>query len=127
MTIGLTVAADGSKLPIQVIGKGNTARCLAKYELEKYKGNVLGTYSTKGWTTASTMIWYLDKVVLPYTKGQLAVLTWDCYACHLDSDVISHAHKNNLHIIPVPPGGTSTGCSQSNICKCYMCACEITR
>ena len=109
MTVGLTVAADGTKLPIQVIGKGSSSRCLSKFELEKYKGKVLGTYSPRGWTTVKTMIWYIDNIIVPHTKGELAVMTWDCYACHLDPEVISHSHKKNLHIIPVPPGGTSTG------------------
>ena len=116
MTVGLTVAADGTRLPIQVIGKGITRGCLAKFEIEKYKGKVLATYSTRGWTTARTMIWYIDNILLPYTKGELAVVTWDCYACHLDNEVISHSHKNNLHIIPVPPGGTSTGVFNMHTC-----------
>ena len=55
------------------------------------------------------MMYLLDEIVFPYTKKQLACMTWDCYGVHLDEDVVAHAHSGNLHIIPCPPGGTKDG------------------
>ena len=121
MTCGFTVAADGTHLPIQVVGKGTTFRCLAKFNLGRFKDKVKGTWSNRGWTTKATMIWYIDNILLPHTKKELAVVTWDCYGSHLDSEVIAHAHKNNIHVIPVPPGGTSTGLSRMK--DVFMCVC----
>ena len=103
MTLGFTIAADGATLPILLIGKGRTATSLRKFGVEAHKSRVVATTSIKGWSTTATMLFYLKEVLIPYTKGQLACLTWDTYGSHLDEKVVSYAHTNNIHIIPTPP------------------------
>ena len=65
--------------------------------------------SPKGWSNNDTMCKFLLEVLLPYTKGRLCCMTWDTYGSHLAEEVVALAHKNNVHIIPTPPGGTSKG------------------
>ena len=109
MTLGFTISASGKCLPILLIGKGKTQACLKKYMIKQHKGKVVATWSTKGWSTKQTMLFYLENVLIPYTKGKLSCMTWDTYGSHLDEDVVRFAMNNNIHIIPTPPGGTAQG------------------
>ena len=109
ITLGFTVAADGKSLPILLIAKGSTAKSLKKFNLKQFKGDVVATTTKKGWSTKQAMMFYLDEILIPYTGGALACLTWDTYSSHLEDEVIKHAMEHNIHIIPTPPGGTAEG------------------
>ena len=80
MTIGCTVAANGKKLPLQLVGKGKTQVSLAKFRInaKHIRGKVKACVSESGWSKKHTMIHLLDTIIIP-SKGKLACMTWDTY------------------------------------------------
>lgn len=88
---------------------GLTKRSLSKFHVGRFKNKVVSTWSARGWSTTETMLFVINKMILPHSKGRLCALTWDTYASHLADKVVAHAHKNNIQLIPCPPGGTKSG------------------
>lgn len=106
---GVTITASGKLLPIQIIARGKTARSVTKFMLKRFGKKVTGTFTPSGWSNVRTMKELIDRVIVPHSKGRLCALSLDTYACHLDPEFVTHAHQNNVHIIPTPPGGTAEG------------------
>ena len=73
ITVLLTISADGTLLPPQVIYQGKTNRCHADVTFPD-DWNI--THSESYWSTAETMMEYADKILIPYCdkkKEQLKV------------------------------------------------------
>ena len=96
-----TVSMDGKKLPVWIIVKGKTRRCLVKM------GHVDAelTFSENGWSTKDVMIKYLQWLS-ERSDGEPCCLVWDVYKAHLVDEVWQCANNLDIHIITVPANGT---------------------
>jgi hypothetical protein len=97
------VDAAGRKLPLTVIGKGNTKRRLAGYALPS---EVWGEYSDTGWTTSDIMcchLWHLRHEL--FHEGPLVIIL-DTYAAHRAKEVREIAQLWGIELVFIPPGCT---------------------
>ena len=56
----------GDFLPVQVIYQGKTARCYPQFEFPP-EWDI--THSRKHWSNKTTMIQYIEKIIVPYTNS----------------------------------------------------------
>jgi hypothetical protein len=95
--------AAGKKLPLTVIGKGKTLRCLAGYELGD---DVWKAQSESGWTTSDVTCGYFRQLRQKlFPDGPLLVIL-DTYAAHRSADVRSVAALYGIELVFIPPGCT---------------------
>ena len=104
VTVIAAITAAGDKLPLTIVGKGKTPRCLAGYCMPQ---GVWGLISLSGWTTADVMKAWLnelrDKV---YPDNAPVLLIMDTYAAHRGDEVRGHALALNIDVEFIPPGCT---------------------
>ena len=98
-----SITCDGKKLPLWVLAKGKTERCLEKL------GNhpeVVMRYSENVWTTESVMIDYL-RWLHQQLDERPACLILDVYPSHRTAAVQELANELDIELLYVPAGGTS--------------------
>jgi hypothetical protein len=103
VTVIAAISAAEEKLPLTVIGKGKTQRCLAGYDLPS---EVWGEHSESGWTTSDIMccyFWHLRHVIFP--EGPLSVIL-DTYSAHRSAEVPAIARLWGINLVFIPPGCT---------------------
>jgi hypothetical protein len=103
------ISAAGDKLPLSVVIRGKTPRCLRKIT-ERASSTVKKVklyFATKGWTTEDVMLKWLQEVVQPYTASRPAALVLDSFKSHFTPAVQEYAASIHLELIQVPPGATS--------------------
>jgi hypothetical protein len=103
ITVIAAIDAAGTKLPLTVIGKGKTHRCLTALDLPP---EVWGLTSESGWTTSDVMCNYfrlLRENVFP--TGPLVVLL-DTFAAHRAPITREAAERWQVQLVFVPPGCT---------------------
>lgn len=113
ITVLLSVAASGDMLPPQVIYQGKTQGCHAKVTFPE-DWNV--THSESHWSTESTMLEYIDKVLVPYvtqTRQKLelamdhpALALFDVFKAHRCDTVLEKLRQNHIHQVFIPAGCT---------------------
>jgi hypothetical protein len=97
------IDAAGRKLPLTVIGKGKTRRCLAGY---KWPDGVFQLTSISGWTTSDVMCSYLRHLRQDsYPEGPLVVIL-DTDSAHRTELVKATAAGLGIELEFVPPGCT---------------------
>lgn len=103
ITVIAAIDAAGTKLPLTVIGKGKTPRCLTALNLP---AEVWGLTSESGWTTSHVMCEYLrlmrEKL---YPEGPLVILL-DTFSAHRTPVVRAAADHWNIQLVFIPPGCT---------------------
>lgn len=104
------IAADGTMLPLSIVIAGKTERSLSKikHEAGNWIQKVKLFYSPKGWCTRSVLFDWFNKVFLSYTDCKPCALLLDAYGVHWSSDFMELAEENNVKLIQVPKGCTST-------------------
>ena len=103
VTVIAAVDSTGKKLPLTVIGKGKTERCLAGYHLPP---EVRTCTSESGWTTTDVMCAYfamLRRELFPH--GPLVVIL-DTYSAHRAQVVREVAQLWGIELVFIPPGCT---------------------
>ena len=97
------IRADGKKLPLSIIGKGKTERCLRKFgEFD----DIIFHHSNTGWSSESVMMAYLETISMD-AGGDPCCLIWDVYPSHRSEAVQLKAAKLKIELLFVPAGGTS--------------------
>ena len=104
ITTNLTIAADGSLLPLQAIVKGKTQRAVKNRRLPP---DVVADCSNKGWQTGTTQVNHINSIVAPYTHDEPSALILDEYAAHSTPAVQAAAAEHNIDVIRVPRGQTA--------------------
>ena len=61
---------SGNFLPMQLIYKGTTTKCLPKLKDEGFSSDWHITYTANHWANEVTTIAYLEKVIIPYVKRE---------------------------------------------------------
>jgi len=113
ITVLLTISADGSLLPPQVIYQGKTNRCHADVT---FPDNWNVTHSDSHWSTAETMMEYAEKILIPYCdkkkeqlkvkQSQKSLAIFDVFAAHRVEEFLDKLKDNNILVIFVPAGCT---------------------
>jgi hypothetical protein len=103
ITVIAAIDAAGTKLPLTVIGKGKTPRCLAAINL---RPEIWGFTTESGWTTTAVMCEYFrllrEKV---YPTGPLVVLL-DASGAHRSPITKAAAERLGIRLVFIPPGST---------------------
>jgi hypothetical protein len=98
-----SVDAAGMKLPLTVIGKGKTLRCLRALDLPP---EVWTATSQSGWTTTDVMCRYFQLLREHlYHTGPLVILL-DTYAAHRAAATRDAAARLQVELVFIPPGCT---------------------
>ena len=106
ITVVAAIAADGTKLPLQFIAKGDSPQVI-----DTQIGDVayhLKTFSPNGWTTSETFKEFLLSVRNFYgfdDKNTIHVLL-DVFRAHLTDDVKELADQLNIKMYLIPAGFT---------------------
>lgn len=61
---------SGKFLPMQLIYKGTTTKCLPKHKDKGFPSDWHITYTENHWANEITTIAYLEKVIITYVKGK---------------------------------------------------------
>jgi hypothetical protein len=94
----------GNKLPLTIIGKGKTERCLKGYDLPP---EVWTSTSETGWTTSDVMCWYFACLrEREFPEGPI-ILLLDCYSAHRCNLVRAAAQQWGIELVFIPPGCTN--------------------
>ena len=101
----------GDFLPVQVIYQGKTKRCHPKF---KFPSDWHITQSEKQWSNETTMIDYVNAVVIPYIAAQQAVhgdktpavIIFDNFKGQVTPTVMSLLDENDIHVCLLPPNTT---------------------
>lgn len=105
VTVLATVTAAGEKLPLMILGKGTTQRCLKGFDLTA-TDPIWGAYSKSGWTTEAVMLQYLKHLRDFLGHGERICLILDTYAAHRTASVKQKAEELNIELLFIPPGCT---------------------
>jgi DDE superfamily endonuclease len=108
----LTIAAmacttfAGERLPLYVLTSGTTDRSLRKFNTDAIRrANVVARVSGKKglpWFNWETVIDWMYRVVVPYTKNHPALLLLDAARIHEKPHVAQFCHMHNITILPIP-------------------------
>lgn len=108
------ITRSGIKLPVWIICKGKTPKCMDKFLkseiLQQYYQNndLVISFSESGWTTDELAIQYLTWLKNDYAKGNDIFLIWDCYSSHRSQATKDFASSNGIGMLFVPAGQTGT-------------------
>jgi hypothetical protein len=103
ITVIAAIDAAGSKLPLTIIGKGKTPRCLAALNL---RAAVWTATSISGWTNSEVMCRYFELLRVHLDPDGPLVLVLDTYSAHRAEAVRAAAAIWNIELLFIPPGCT---------------------
>jgi hypothetical protein len=103
--MAVTVAADGTKLPLYFITSGTTMVCCNKLAVPEPH---VAYHTESGWMRANIMSHYFDNIIYPITGGQPCMLLLDSYTAHIKPEVYQVAERYNIELVVVPACMTST-------------------
>ena len=108
---GCTITGDF--LPIQIIYKGKTKKCLPSFA---FPPDWQATFSHNHWSNESTMHDYINKILLPYVKkkreelklpsDQRALVLFDKFKGQCTNSILELLEENNISIVMVPANCT---------------------
>ena len=104
-TLAVTVAMDGTKLPLFVIFKGVPGGRVEKQLTAELPEGVVGCVQRKGWMDNRTMnIWY-ESVFKPYVSGctERSGLLLDDFKCHRSAELQTKMDEANADRYMIPP------------------------
>ena len=105
ITVAVSVAMDGSKLPLFVIFRGKPGGRVEKSLQEIVPDGIVGCVQRKGWMDNTTMnIWY-NKVYRPYIfdcTGESGLLL-DDFKVHKNPDISELMSQDNANQYMIPP------------------------
>jgi len=103
----------GELLPVQLIYAGKTNRCHPAYEFPK---DWLISHTENHWANETTMLQYIDKVIVPYVEmkrealdlnaNHPALAIFDHFKGQLTERVTSALEENNIHSVLIPAAYT---------------------
>ena len=104
----------GDFLPIQLVYKGKTPRCLPNVESVPEGWHL--TYSPSHWSTEQTMRDYIQKIVVPYIEKMRqtsrladnypALLLFDNFKAQCTQELLTLLDDNFINVLLIPPNCT---------------------
>lgn len=114
ITAVLACSLSGDFLPIQLIYKGTTPRCLAGNICFPKNWHI--TYSANHWSTSDTMVDYVNTIVVPYVEEKRrtlklssdhsALVLFDAFRGQCTNEVLQLLEANNILYVMIPPNYT---------------------
>jgi hypothetical protein len=89
----------GNKLPLHIIGKGKTRRCLAGFQTPEEVGT---SFSLSGWMTSDVMCGYLRKLRQKSYPNRPVLILLDTYMAHRTAEVRDTAAELKIDLIFIP-------------------------
>ena len=117
VTILFTVSMAGLLLPPQVIYKGSTDRVHPRNTMIPDDWDM--THTANHWSTESSMLRFLDNIIIPYVEGirvklkspsQKAIAIFDLFAAHRCTSVLKKLEDNNIMAVFIPGRSTTIPC-----------------
>ena len=104
-TLAVSVATDGSKLPLFAIFKGVPSGRIDKSLADVLPSGLSGCVQRKGWMDNRTMAMWYDSVFKPYIAGNngRSGLLLDHFKCHRSAEFIETIRADNAHPYMIPP------------------------
>ena len=100
----------GEFLPVQLIYKGKTSRCHPKYS---FPNDWHITHSPQHWSNESTMVDYIEQIIVPYVDGKReflciaddhpALVIIDNFKGQITPKIIALLEKHSIHVITFTP------------------------
>lgn len=107
MTVCVSVACDGTKLPLFVIFKGQPNGKIEKDLDNILPENVFGCCQSKGWMDERSMKIWTDLVWKPYVADyERSVLLLDDFSCHKQDCLLEIMESVGTHVELIPGGYT---------------------
>ena len=114
ITVVFAGSMAGDFLPIQLVYKGKTPRCLPNVELVPEGWHL--TYSPSHWSTEQTMRDYIQKIVVPYIEKMRqtsrladnypALLLFDNFKAQCTQELPTLLDDNFINVLLIPPNCT---------------------
>uniref|UniRef100_A0A1X7VDC2 DDE-1 domain-containing protein n=1 Tax=Amphimedon queenslandica TaxID=400682 RepID=A0A1X7VDC2_AMPQE len=100
-------------LPPQLIYSGKRDRCLPTF---KFPEDWLISHTQSQWSNKSTMISYIEEVIVPFLEkkreqinvdqDQSTLAIFDCFKGQLTEKVCQYLEENDIHSVLIPPNCT---------------------
>ena len=104
-TVCVTVAADGTRLPLFVIFKGSPNGPIAKSLQDIIPKGMYGCMQVKGWMDNRVMQIWTEKIWKPYVEGSTnSVLLLDQMEAHVHPNFIDASDNYGTNVVQVPAG-----------------------
>lgn len=111
ITLLLGITKSGTLLPPQLIYAGKTERCLP--QSVEFPSDWDITFTETHWSNESSMLRYVDKVIVPYVNeireelpldriNQKAIAIFDIFAAHRTNSLIEKLKSHNIQPLYVP-------------------------
>jgi hypothetical protein len=97
-----TITASGDKLPLWIISKGKTPKCLEKFGQTTTE---ILSFTESGWCTEELFLNYLEWLSQSAANAPLA-LVLDIYPTHRTERVKTFASEHSIQLLFVPAGAT---------------------
>ena len=113
ITVIAAVTKAGDRLPLYLLAKGKTPRCMDKYRnspvLRRHfaSGSLTIDYSRTGWSDREVMTRYLAWL-RQLAGNRLINVMWDVHASHRHADVRDWASAHSVGLTFIPAGQTGT-------------------
>jgi len=107
-TLCVTVAADGTKLPLFIIFKGMPGGTIYSTLHNVLPEGIKGCVQKKGWMDERVMHIWLTEVWEPYVAATSnALLLLDQFKVHMMDSVVDRCEAGGTRVVGIPPGYTS--------------------
>ncbi len=110
-TVAVTIAADGTVLPLTIVFKGKPDGRIARNEFATYPTTHHYRCQDNAWMDERVMIKWVDKVLKPYVANApdhvIPLLILDSYRCHMMASVVTRIQELGIEVNYVPGGCTS--------------------
>ena len=101
LTVALSCTGSGEMLPSLAIFKGKRK---LKFKSPK---DINVAVQVKGWMDGDLMLRWFRATIVPYTRGEKALLLIDSFSAHESEEFMEMAKDNNVDVIIIPGGCTS--------------------
>jgi len=107
-TVAVTIAADGTVLPLTVVFKGKPDGRITQTEFSTYPTTHHYHCQDSAWMDERVMLAWVNKVLKPYvTEHVIPILILDSYFCHMMASVVTKIQELGIEVKHIPGGCTS--------------------
>ena len=113
VTVALTVASNGEKLPAMIVFKGTTSGRICREFTSQalaYPRDIIYTVQQNAWTDETVMLHWIAKVLRPFSEprtGSRFCLILDSLTAHRTPNVVRELNSLGIIILYIPGGLTS--------------------
>ncbi len=109
--MAVTIAGDGTVLPLMIIFKGKHNRRIARLEFTTCPAGHHYCCQEAAWMDEWVMLAWVEVVLAPYVptapEDIIPLLILDSYRCHRMASVVSKIHELGVEVKHIPGGCTS--------------------